>query len=44
MSILRILFGSRPGRLWPRRRYPKEVLFAGWVELPALFREIIGRR
>ena len=28
----------------PRLRYEDEVLFAGWVELPASFREIIARR
>jgi hypothetical protein len=38
--------------LWPFRRrrkaqpggYGAEVLFAGWVELPAAFREIMSRR
>ncbi len=44
MSFIRLLFGFRPGRLWPRKRYTEEVLFAGWVDLPAAFREIISRR
>jgi len=43
MRLIRILFGFRrplPGR----GRYTEEVLFAGWVDLPAAFREIIARR
>jgi hypothetical protein len=41
MSLLRRLLTSlRP----PRLRYEDEVLFAGWVELPVSFREIIRRR
>ena len=41
MSLLRRLLTSfRP----PRLRYEDEVLFSGWVELPASFREIIVRR
>lgn len=45
MSFLRILLGTfRRHRPWPRRRYTEEVLFAGWVDLPAAFREIISRR
>ena len=28
----------------PRARYGDEVLFAGWVQLPALFRGIMRRR
>jgi hypothetical protein len=28
----------------PRARYGKEVLFAGWVQLPKAIREIIRRR
>jgi len=38
--IRRFLTTLRP----PRLRYEDEVLFAGWVELPASFREIIARR
>ncbi len=45
MSFIRLLFGTfRRGRPLPRRRYTEEVLFAGWVDLPAAFREIIARR
>ena len=45
MSFIRRIFG-----LFRRRRraraggYGAEVLFAGWVEVPAAFREIISRR
>jgi len=40
MSLLRRLFASlRP----PRARYEDEVLFAGWIELPELFRPLSRR-
>jgi len=45
MSYLRNLwfrFGLR--RRARTRGYGPEILFAGWVELPAAFREIISRR
>ena len=45
MSFIRLLFGTfRRHRQARRGRYDAEVLFAGWVELPAAFREIIARR
>lgn len=44
MSLIRQLFST----LRPRRQalsgYGAEVLFAGWVDLPVAFREIIARR
>jgi hypothetical protein len=38
--IRRILATLRP----PRARYGKEVLFAGWVQLPKAIRDVIHRR
>jgi hypothetical protein len=38
--ILATLRSPRPAR----PRYGEEVLFAGWVQLPRAFREIIRRR
>jgi hypothetical protein len=35
-------FGRRHSA--PRGVYTAEVLFAGWVELPASFRELVARR
>ena len=42
MSLLRRFWVSFRRRR--SARYAEEVLFAGWVELPAAFREIIARR
>jgi hypothetical protein len=45
MSYLRNLwFRFRPRRAVRAVRYGPEILFAGWVDLPATFREIISRR
>jgi len=41
MSLIRRLFATLRA---PRARYEDEVLFAGWVQLPGGFREIIARR
>jgi hypothetical protein len=43
MKLIRILFGFRRSPL-RRGRYSEEVLCAGWIDLPAAFREIITRR
>ena len=42
--IRRILWSFRPRRQARAGGYGAEVLFAGWVELPKGFREIITRR
>jgi hypothetical protein len=39
--IYRALRARRPARAGG---YSAEVLFAGWVELPAAFRELLARR
>ena len=42
--IRKMLWPFRRRRQAPARGYDAEVLFAGWVDLPATFREIISRR
>jgi hypothetical protein len=42
--IRRLLFSLTSSARSRRDSYESEVLFAGWVELPAEFREIIARR
>jgi len=44
MRLIHWIFGSFRARRRARAGYGKEVLFAGWVELPKAFREIIRRR
>lgn len=45
MRLIHWIFGSFNARRQARARgYDVEVLCAGWVELPAAFREIISRR
>lgn len=44
MRLIHWIFGSFRQRQPARAGYGDEVLFAGWVELPAAFREIIARR
>ena len=42
--IRRIIDSLRLRRAAPAERYGAEILFAGWVELPKGFREIIARQ
>jgi hypothetical protein len=42
--LRRLIFTLTSGAKAPREHYEAEVLFAGWVNLPAGFREIIARR
>ena len=45
MRLIRHLFSAfRRRQATPPGGYGAEVLFAGWVELPASFRELAARR
>ncbi len=44
MRLIRSVLQFLRPQAAPERGYGAEVLFAGWVELPAAFREIMRRR